>query len=310
MSPRPSKVSALRKLPGFRTALVAFVLVVVLGSGSAAVANWQQSATATIAITAGAATTAPPAQTGTIVATPVLAVRPSFLDSSQLRCASVLPQAQLANAASADIKFSWPAGTATTSYVATLGFEGSGYSYQRTQTVTDPSAVFTLQRTGASYGIYVLRVQPMNGGIGGDPVYRTFQYASGDSTNCYYANPAGRSPLGTPVISAQSVVRGKTNSTLALGWTAAPGATSYVVTVKSTTSSYGTEFTLSDLGATLTFPQAASDQSGNPVNKADTNAPYYSDYLLRLQPMNGTTAGDPVYKTIRYYYWSSSVGDN
>ncbi|ALE05171.1 hypothetical protein AL755_06230 [Arthrobacter sp. ERGS1:01] len=302
-------VSALRRVPGLKTALVAFVLVVILGSGSAAVANWQQSATATIAITAGAAPIAP-AGNGTIVVSPVLAVRPSLLDSTSVRCASVLPQAQLDNAASADIKFTWPAATTTSAYVTTLTFEGNGYSYQRTQTVSAPSAVFTLQRTQASFGIYILRVQPMNGGTGGDPVYRTFKYAQNDSTNCYYANPAGRSPLGTPAITAQPVVRGTTTSTLPLSWTAAPGATSYVITVKSTTSSYGTEFTQGGLSATLTFPQAAADQFGNPAAKDGDKAPYYSDYLLRLQPMNGTTAGDPVYKTIRYYFWNSSVGDN
>lgn len=53
--PRRSWVATLFRQPGFKTAVVAFFLVVLLSTGGIAMAQWQQSSTATIAVTAGTA---------------------------------------------------------------------------------------------------------------------------------------------------------------------------------------------------------------------------------------------------------------
>ncbi|GAA4657579.1 ice-binding family protein [Arthrobacter cryoconiti] len=49
-----SWLSTLRRLPGFKVAIIAFFLVMLLSVGGIAAAQWQQSSTATIAVTAGA----------------------------------------------------------------------------------------------------------------------------------------------------------------------------------------------------------------------------------------------------------------
>ncbi|MDQ0279314.1 hypothetical protein QO003_003617 [Arthrobacter silviterrae] len=292
-----------------RAAVVLFLVTVLVGGGTAAAAaKWQQQATATMAVTAGS--WGPPVQYATVVSAPVMAVRPGAVNPALVTCASVQPQSSLKTKTSADIRFSWLGVPNATAYTVTLTFTGTGYSYNTTTSVTGASAVFTLDRTAASYGSYVLRILPVNGATPGDAAYRSYLYSASDSTNCSYADPAGQSPLGPFTVSSQSVVRSATTSALPLSWTAAPGATSYVVSLKSRTSSYGVEFTATGLAATLVFPQAATDAAGNPVNPLDLLAPYYADYTLRIQPMNGTQAGDPVYKVVRYYFPSCTVADS
>ncbi|RAN76527.1 hypothetical protein B5P43_23305 [Bacillus sp. SRB_336] len=307
----PDRAAAgrLRPLPGFRAAVVVFLATVLVGGGTiAAVANWQQSATATIAITAGAAATTPPPAGNVVTANPVLAPRPDVIDPGQVTCQPVPAQPP---GSSTGVEFTWPAAARATSYVVSLAYDDKGYSYPGAATVTAPAATFTLQRTAAAYGHYVLRVLPMNGAIPGDPIYRTYQYSAEQSDNCYYARPDGRSPLGTPVVGAQALVEGATAAALPLSWTAASGATSYVVTLKLAGSPvWGMETTVTGTGVTLTFPRAASDASGNPIDAKDLNAAYYSDsYSLRIQPMNGSLAGDPVYKTLRYQHWSYGLNN-
>ncbi|NVM99932.1 hypothetical protein [Arthrobacter sp. SDTb3-6] len=295
--------SRLRALPGFKASVVAFLVTVFIGGGTfAAVANWQQSSTATIAITAGApAITAPP-PVGGVVASPTLAVRPGAFVGG-FSCTSAKQQGSVA------FTFTWPAVTNATSYATTLSLTGPPATPVATESVTGTTAVFTFREAAVSNGTsYLLRIEPFDGATAGDPVYKSFTFSSNTSGQCDQVTPAAAPPLGTVSPTAQPVVRGATTSTMAINWTASTGATSYVVTVKSTTSGYGTEFTTGNLSATLTFPQAATDASGNLVNPADATAPYYCDYSFRIQPMNGTTAGDPVYRTIKYYSGSASMG--
>ena len=317
----------LRNLPGFTTAAVAFVVVVLMGGGGIAVAKWNQSATATINITAGAAPTPtlPPAptpvptssptpapaptlpQTGTgnIVAAPVMDIRPSGMNADQITCASIKDAAQATKDATAGFVFSWAPAINSTSYVTSLTFSGKGYSYQQKQSVTGNQALYTLNNSPAAFGLYILRIQPMNGVVAGDPIYRTFQHSAQLSANCYDARPDGKSLLGTLAVSASPIAAKPNDNILQLTWGGAFAATSYIVTVKSASSSYGTEFTTTSLAATLTFPPRIRDQWGNVTNAG----PYFSDYSLRIQPMNGTQAGDPVYKVIRYHANHFNVGD-
>jgi hypothetical protein len=302
---RPAQgwVQRLRAQPGFKAAAVAFLTTVILGSGTiAAVANWQQSSTATIAITAGALPTLPPPGPGTVVIAPALAVRPEALVGNY---SCTLNKHQSVT----DFTFSWPAAANTTSYALNLSLAGAGNPVLASQTVATTTAVFSFRQAdlvnGASYEV---RIQPFNGSSAGGAVYKTITYSPSSTGQCDQVTPAATSPLGTLNVSALPAVRGATTSTMAVTWTGSTGATSYVVTVKSTTSSYGAEFTTSSLAATLTFPQAATNAAGQLINPADATAPYYSDYSFRIQPMNGSTAGDPVYKTIKYYFSSSSMG--
>ncbi|WP_434618340.1 hypothetical protein [Arthrobacter sp. A5] len=295
----------MRALPGFTAAAVAFALVVFMGAGAAiAVAMWQQSATATIAVTVAAVPTTPtPTPTpaapasGRVVIAPALATRPATIVPDTVSCASVRPQAELAGATAADIRFSWPASANATVYRVSVTYIGAGYSYATTQNVSSSQAVFTLDRTLASYGRYSVRIQPMNGTTAGDASYRTYQYAPGQSDNCYYLDPAGRSPLPTPTIGPYSVAQGTTESAVTFTWTKSTGATSYVLTLTSKSWTYGTEVTVDGLSATLTFPWTDSD----------AKAAYFADYTLRIQPMQGTLAGDPVYRTFQYYRWGQGM---
>ncbi|WP_113717162.1 hypothetical protein [Arthrobacter dokdonensis] len=291
----PDRAAAgrLRPLPGFRAAVVVFLATVLVGGGTiAAVANWQQSATATIAITAGGRATPPPAA-NVVTANPVLDPRPAVLDPEQVTCQ---PDPAKVTENAAGIKFTWPAAARATSYVVSLAYDDKGYSYPGAATVTAPTATFTLQRTAAAYGHYVLRVLPMNGAVAGDPIYRTYNYFAATSSNCYDARPDGRSPLAVPVVSAQALVKGATTAALPLSWTGAAG-TSYVVTLVAAAPGYGMETTVGGGGITVTFPRPANGQG----------APYYANYSLRIQPVNGTTVGDAVYKTVQYYDWGSGL---
>ena len=309
--PATSRARGLRRLPGFTTAAVVFVVIVLLGAGGVAIANWNQSATATIDITAGAAPvpsptptptptpTVPPAGPGNIVVNPVIAARPATLDAETLTCSSP--------GNSGKFTFNWGGDPASgVSYVVSLKSQSSATVFLQTQTVSQKTVMFTLDNKPASFGEYILRVQPMNGSVAGDPIYRTFRYAGMNDWGCYYASPAGQSPLGTLVVTAAPIAPAPSDNILNLTWTGTPNASRYVVSVKSKTSSYGAEFTTTSPLATLTFPPRVRDQWGNPTN----SGPYFSDYTIRIQPMTATTAGDPVYKVIRYYANSFTVGDN
>lgn len=300
------RARSLRNLPGFTTAAVAFVVVVLLGGGGMAFAKWNQSATATINITAGAAPmtspspsptpapspTLPQSGTGNIVAEPVVAIRPAAMSPEQISCVSVKDPAKATKDETSGFTFSWVPAAHTTSYVTSLTFSGKGYSFQQNQNVTGSQALYALNNTSAAFGLYILRIQPMNGSVAGDPIYRTFQHFEQLTANCYHASPDGQSPLGPFTANAAP-----NDNTLNLTWTESK-ATSYVVTIVSTStpSLYGTEFSTTTLGATLTFPQRVRDQWGNPLQKGS----YYGKYSLRILPMAGGQAGDPVYKTVQY----------
>ncbi|MBG0738345.1 hypothetical protein IV500_02725 [Paeniglutamicibacter antarcticus] len=320
-------MAKVRALPGFTAAAVAFALVVFMGTGAAvAVAKWQQSATATIAVTVGAvaaaptptptatptstatpiptATPTPPPTTippstagGRVVIDPVLATRPVTIVPDTVSCASVRPQSELTGAKTADIRFSWPASANATTYRVSVALDETGYSYAKTTNVSSNQAIFTLDRTPASFGKYSVRIQPMNGSTAGDATYRTYQYAPEQSGNCYYLDPVGRSPLPALTIGPYSVAQGTTESAVTFTWTKATGATSYIVTLTSKSSTYGTEVVVEALSATLTFPWTNSDDK----------AAYFRDYTLRIQPMQGTLAGDPLYRTFQYHRWGQGM---
>lgn len=278
---RPRK---LQGVPGLRVAIVAFVLVVLLGGSGVAVAMWNQSATATIAITAAA----PPP--GTILSMPKFGSRPATVQFPRATC-----KVGYGNTQNARFVFSWSGGdTTTTGYVVTL--MSNSESYNRTETVEDNQASFDVRRKIFGGDDYILRVQPMNGGIVGDPSYKTVSlsyYLLSDAT-CSVANKQDPPPAPFKV-STVAPVPGPSDSVLKIGWSApTSGASSYVVSLKANDSSYGTELITTTRAATLTFPSRI--QNG----VATAAAPFYGDYTLRIQPMNGAIAGDPVYKVVRY----------
>lgn len=280
----PHRSRKLRDVPGLTTAMVAFVLVVLLGSGGVAIAMWNQSATATIAITAGAPIP------GTILTVPEFAIRPAATEFLGNPCKPGSP-----SQSNARFNFTWSGGRPnTTDYVVTL-VGVSGNNYNQTQTVQASQATFAVKQSLFGSGSFILRVQPMNGGIAGDPIYKTVLLSYHLlSTDC--SVPTKQEPLpATFNVSTAAPAPGPTDSVIKLGWTApASGATSYVVSIKANQSSYGAEFTTTTRTATFTFPPRS--QNGVVI----AAAPFYGDYTLRIQPMNGATAGDPVYKDVTY----------
>ncbi|MFQ4150492.1 hypothetical protein AAGW05_17705 [Arthrobacter sp. LAPM80] len=298
----------LRQLPGFTTAAIAFLVVVLLAGGGIAVAQWNQSATAVFSITAGAAPvptptptpppTVPPAASGNVVAAPVMDIRPSVMSARQITCAPVKEPAQAVKDSTAAFNFSWAPAGSTTSYVTSLTFSGKGSSYQQSQSVTGNQALYTLANSAAAFGLYILRIQPMNGGVAGDPIYRTFQHSAQLNANCYDASPDGQSPLGSFTANAAA-----SENFLTLSWTTAAKATSYVVSIEQNDGTYGAELIVTTLGTKLTFPPRS--QNGQVIKRA----PYYGNYTLRILPMNGPQAGDPVYKTVQYQPYSFITWD-
>ncbi|WP_425863831.1 hypothetical protein [Arthrobacter sp. TWP1-1] len=287
----------LRNVPGFTTAAVVFVLIVLMGAGGAAIANWNQSATVAIAITAGAAPTTsptptvPPAGPANIVANPVIAMRPVLLNPETVTCD--------ANGNSGKYTVNWTAdASGGISYVVSVGISDKNFGSPQSQTVTINKASFSLDNSDAAYGLYILRIQPMkNTVVAGDPVYRTIQHEK-KTQQCTYASPNGKSPLGPFTVNAVPASAAKTNNVLNVNWTALAAGTQYVVSISSvgTASNFGAEFTTATSSATLTFPPYLLDQWGNPSNGGAFNG----EYLMRVIPMNGSQAGDPVYKKVFY----------
>lgn len=315
MSTQEPQERGLRHLPGFTVAAVAFVMIVILGVGGMAVANWSQSAKVTVGITAGAAPAPTPLPTpstpnptqgpgvpasgaGNIVVNPVFASRPARNDNDGITCTSP--------GNSGKITVNWtgnhPAGT---TYVVSLKSNNAAKPSEQRQTVPQKTALFTLGNSPEAHGEYMVRVQPMLATGAGDPIYETLRYAGKDNWGCYYASAEGQSPLGSFTVAAAPTAAVPKDNVLNLSWPSVSPSASYVVTIKSTTSSYGAELTTTALGAALTFPPRVRDQWGNPTN----NGPYFSDYTLRIQPMSGGVAGDPVYKVVRYYANFFSTAD-
>ena len=270
---------SLRNLPGFTTAAVAFVVVLLLGGGGIAIAKWNQSATATINITAGAApTSAPtpvptptptqapsaspsptpaptvapttpapvPERPGNIVANPVIAKRPAMMDLKELRCKNK----GSGKGGAARFRFEWDDdGDHTTHFVVTLQASAPGNPYNQTQIVKDDETVFELEKKHAADGEYILRVQPMNGDVAGDPVYLTFLHSAQLSANCYDYRRTGPSQLGAFTVNAAT-----NDNVLNLTWTAV-NATGYVVSMEQLgEGGYVTEFTVTTIGSALIFP--------------------------------------------------------
>lgn len=284
-------------LPGLRTAVAAFVLTVVVGTGGIAVANWNQSATTTIDVTAGAQATAEPtppppvAAPGNIVANPAVMALPAIVDAATIACTSP--------GHSGNFTFSWAGNHAAgTSYVVSLKSLTSQTRFQQSQTVAQKSANFSLDNKAAAYGNYLLRIQPIGpAGSAGDPSYRTLRFFGKDNSGCDYGASDGQPPLGALNIRTEPVAPRPNDNLLKISWNAS-AATSYVVTIvlPGTTPKYGAEFTTTALEATLAFPARSWNQAGTSVS----GAPYFGQYSLRIMPMNGNQAGDPVYKTVQY----------
>lgn len=79
--------------------------------------------------------------------------------------------------------------------------------------------------------------------------------------------------------------------------------TGYVVRMTSNTPgfAYDKVQNVTAANAVFTLPRSLSDpKSGNAV---DGSTPYYTTYTIRVMPMNGTVAGDPLYWTYKYEHW-------
>ncbi|MER1995463.1 MAG: hypothetical protein ABTA24_03060 [Arthrobacter sp.] len=268
----------------------------------AAYALWSSSASLNLQVRT-AAPPGPPLPPGTslITAQPAYADRPGAV--SGLTCAPLLSHEQMMNNKFADVRFSWPAATGATSYVISIRNNTGTYSYDRSQTVTAPESVFRFERqlskdngdqqAGATpfYSRYAVRVLPMKNGVPGDPLYRTYQYEHRNGSNCHEGDSGTASPTGSIVPLTCTPLdwnSASTHSEQALSWPRATGATSYSVMIKSNTGSAGAESTVT--GTTAAF---------RVTPKAEAGSPLLGDYTVRVQPMNGTAAGDPVYRTYR-----------
>lgn len=302
----------LRAQSGFRTAVIAFALTVVLGiGGTAAYAYWSQSATVVFTATTRSDL---PANTTLIGAQPALQIRPGPLSTPT--CATAKTHLAMINDTYTDIDFSWPAATRATSYEITIRSDSS-YVYQQTQRVKAPTAKFVFERLqsedngnqkGANppfYTKYTVRILPMNGDVPGDPVYRALEYAHW-SVSCN-GGVSAVAPLASPLGSAGEVqcatpVSGTGAggySDLTVNWARADKATSYSVRMVSP-GGHGGEMTVTGTKASFRIMRPAPESN---------TAPYFATYVVRVQPMNGTVAGDPVYlQQYQFYSWGQRCG--
>jgi len=290
----------LRAQPGFKTAAVAFLLAVALGIGApAAYALWSASTSLSLQVR----TAAPPGPvlppgTSLISAQPAYADRPGPVPS--LTCEPLLTHQQMIPNNYADVRFSWPAASGATSYIITVRNNTGSYSYDRTQTVTSRESVFRFERQLSEkngnpkagptpfYSSYAVRVLPMKNGVPGDPFYRTYEYRHHNGSNCHKGDSGTASPTGSilPLTCAPSAWNnGLAFSELNLSWPRAANATSYAVTVRSQDGTAGAETTVTGNTAAIRMvPKPAGPQ-------------FLGKYTVRIQPMNGAAAGDPVYRT-------------
>jgi hypothetical protein len=295
-----------RAQPGFRTAVIAFVLTVVLGiGGTAAYAYWSQSAA--IAITATTRSDLP-ANTTLVGAQPAFQARPGT--PTGYTCKPLLDYEKMRPNNYADIRFSWGGAAGATSYVITVKGKNGTFTYDQSQTVATAAADFRFGRiadqngkpgTGPSlfYTKYTVRVMPMAGAVPGDPLYFTYEYEHYNTSNCYWSEPTGASPVGSvaPLVCSTPVTVGGAAgySDLKMSWTGASGATGYSVTMVNGDRSYGGELLSTGTSASFRImrPQPESGE-----------APYFATYSVRVQPMNGSLAGDPVYlQGYQFYSW-------
>jgi hypothetical protein len=315
----PGTDRGLRNWPGFTTAAVVFLLIVLLGVGGAAIANWNQSATVAIAITAGAppkpsatptpndpATTSPPATAPpTGPPSPAANILPNPSYTAVPAAWGANPVACSANGNSGSFTFSWTKDPAVgISYVVSFKLK-SAAAYSTTETTSNSTFNRSLGNNPTDSGEYVLRIQAMlNGAVAGDAIYTTLLYTAKVAWSCS-TGTVGQSPLSAFTVSTAAMAPRPNDNVLQVNWTAVSGATKYVVTVKSTTtaSSYGAECAPTTLGVTLIFPPRVFDQQGIPA----LQGAYYGQYSLRILPMNGNQAGDPIYKTVSYQPTGTTV---
>ncbi|MGW9402448.1 hypothetical protein ACWGQ2_00595 [Arthrobacter sp. NPDC055585] len=298
-------LARLRALPGSRTATVAFVLTIALAAGgSAAYAFWSQRGDAKVTVVAGAPQSTPtPTPAPTTAPTPAPgapgAVTPNIQTAwagkpSGITCGRV----QVQEPKSIGLRVSWPNLSTATSYVVSVQSLSAGYTYPGpSQTVGSPHATFVFPDDRAVqeapfYTRYVIRVMPMKGTTGGDPLYLTFQHGAYETNNCFDPRDTERSvvlsPLPFTALTCRLAALNNTSPTaeLPLAWTPVPGATSYRVSIRPAAGSsrtHGADVVTASTSASFRFPIA--DTTGK--------------YVVRVQPMNGTSAGDPAYVTYR-----------
>ncbi|WP_269938282.1 hypothetical protein [Arthrobacter sp. HY1533] len=311
-------------------AAVVFVLIVLLGVGGIAIANWNQSATVAIAVTAGAAaptspppttappttnppTTAPPTAGSGIISTVFsIAPRPGKVVVDTVTCEP--------HASNGRFNISWPkVSPAADSYTVSIKSQTSKTAFQSTVDVrptTNPlvSTTFDIGNQPEQFGLYLLRIQGIKSGAAGDPIYRTLNYSAKGKGACQWGASDGLPPLGAFSVDAgpqRQTANADANlnpnaNRVNLGFVGAAEATEFVVSVESlsSTSSYGAEYKANAGGSTLIFP-LRTIQGYEPA----ASAAFYGQYKVRIIPMNGQVAGDPVYKTVQYQQWSTEVWD-
>lgn len=301
LNSKPGWFARLRGQPGFKTAFIAFCVTVALGLGApAAYALWSASTSLSLQVR-----TAPPPGPVLPPGTSLVSAQPAYADRpgpvTGLACAPVLSHQQMMNNNYADVRFSWPAASGATSYVISIRNNTGTYSYDRSQTVTAPESVFRFERqlsksngdqqAGATpfYSRYTVRVLPVKNGVPGDPLYRSYQYEHHNGSNCHGGDAGSAAPTGSIAALACTPLEWNSSSAhseLALSWPRAANATSYSVMIKSNNGTAGAESTVT--GTAAAFRVAPKPAAGSP---------FLGEYTVRVQPMNGTAAGDPVYRT-------------
>lgn len=131
--------------------------------------------------------------------------------------------------------------------------------------------------------------------------------------------PAGTSPVtANPVLAARPgaptgqtcaavlsdlAMRPNNFADVRFSWVGAGAATSYVITVKSAAAKYDQTQTVKVTEANFRFGRLPSDEYGKPLGGS---SPFYAKYTVRVMPMNGTVAGDPLYFTYEYEHYKSN----
>ncbi len=300
LNSKPGWFARLRAQPGFKTAFVAFCVTVALGLGApAAYALWSSSASLNLQVrTAAPPGPVLPPETSLISAQPAYADRPG--PATGLTCGWLLSKMQMIHNSHTDTRFSWSPAVGATSYVVSVRNNTGTFAYDQSQTVSTPEAVFRFKRQLSEsngdpkpeatpfYSNYALRILPMKNGVPGDPYYLTYQNNHHNGSICNDGDAGSASPTGSIAALTCKPLDWNSTSThseLALSWPRAANATSYSVMIKSNNGTAGAESTVT--GTTAAFR----------VEPKPAGAEFLGRYTVRVQPLNGTAAGDPVYRT-------------
>ena len=265
---------------------------------------------------------APPTGPATVTTPTTFVKTPHPTGLACVNGSSIVSEANSSGARNVDLVFEWnPVAGASKYDVHLTPLQAGGSKPSVARVVSGTSMTVTMPRPATQwgnplsgedtsfYGQYSLRVLPHIGGKTADPNYVTVQYehwSIGCWGNVTFDNRRGPLPLPDPHSLSYTMTTHDSTSgghaAVDFRWATVPGAERYRVSIfaDDPDNQYGTDRVVNDGQLVVHFPRKALDQYGNPVG--GQNAPFYTTYWVRIQPLGEDWDGDARYRKFRYYH--------